>query len=139
MSINRTVRGKNTGDQAVVEKCHARCIKYLRDLTEDDWKMIGNSTRPAIAVEEDDQDDGAISEAEAEKEAKQLDAEAAKQLETTNADAVPEESRQLPIWTPYLPVPNLVYHAIDKSGEDGLSSMVGCLFDDTDGMIANYM
>ncbi|TGZ83339.1 hypothetical protein EX30DRAFT_394559 [Ascodesmis nigricans] len=123
LNINRTVRSKDSSQHGVVEKCHARCLKYLRDLTDDDWKMIGNSTRPAIAVEEDDQDDGGESDAEGTKEAKQLDVEAAKQLAVTSADAVTEESRQLPIWTPDLPLPNLVHYAVDKTGQEGLSSM----------------
>lgn len=128
LQMNRKYRSAATNNQDVIDKCHARCLKFVRDITEEDWKRIGTSTKPAIrAAEEDDDDGGDDSDAEAVKDLKALEADeaaAVKELAAANVEEVEEEVKRLPLWTPDVPMVNIMQRVIDEAGTKGLASMV---------------
>ncbi|KAI5793241.1 hypothetical protein EDC01DRAFT_91164 [Geopyxis carbonaria] len=126
LNLSRTYRKKEgEGEQVVAERCHARCLRFLRDPTDEDWRKIASSSRAEISIEdEDDADDG--SDAEDGKRGKDnadIDADAANALAKVNVDAVEEIARELPAWNVNFPVANIIYDLVNATGTTGLSSM----------------
>jgi hypothetical protein len=123
-------------------KAHARCIKLMRDLTDDDLRRLVNAKCSADTSDSEgggggvNSDDGGNkndNDAEDDQDL-DLDEDAAAELadlavaqdEGENGDntgGVLEDKREVPQWSPYHPIQNVVQEIVDASGKDGVSSM----------------
>jgi len=126
LSSNRTYDKK--GGQNVTVRAHARCIKFLRDITEDDLRRLANSSKGPL-VEDDEGDDGSDAEdGKDEKENDDMDVDAInEQLARVDVDAIEEVPREVPQWSMNVPMPNIVYSLVQATGKNGMSSMVSII------------
>jgi hypothetical protein len=114
------------GSPNVTVRCHARCIKFLRDMTNEDWRKLAYSAKLAIQEDEDEASDGEDDKAEQDNE--DMDVEAFnEQLANVDVDAIEEDPREVPQWTVNLPMPNIIFNLVNSAGKEGLSSMVSYL------------
>jgi hypothetical protein len=109
------------GGHNVTVRCHARCIKFLRDITVDDWRKLANSAKMSIEEDEDEASDG---DDKGEQENEDMDADMFnEQLAKVDVDAIEEDPREVPQWTMYSPMPNIVFNLVKTAGKEGISSM----------------
>lgn len=122
---NRSYDKKGGG--TVTVQCHARCIRFVRDISADDWKRLANSSKMTIGEEDEDEDGSSdVEEEKGEREDEGVDVDAInEQLAHVDVDAIEEIPRQVPRWTMTIPMPNLIYNLVTEAGKQGVSSMVG--------------
>lgn len=123
---NRTYDRK--GGQNVTVRCHARCIKYIRDAQPADFRRLATSSKMSLEEDEDDEEDEASDDEndKGEQDNEDMDVDVInEQLMQVDADAIEEVPREIPQWTMNVPMPNIIFNLIDSAGKDGISSMVG--------------
>lgn len=113
------------------DKCLARCIKLIREPNEADWEQTLSVTLKRSSEDVDEENgDGGNDDEDGDKEDQDdvIDDDAVEKLENAEGDLVEESSRIIPSWVPDRSLENVIYDAVDASGMDGVSSMVGDLF-----------
>lgn len=131
LKLNRKYKKKEANRERIIsEQCHARCVRYLRDMYASDWRKVLTAFSKNTVNMEDEE--GEEREAEAsedeitkgDKDGDELDAEAARELECVDVDAVEEIPREVPQWRIDKPLTNIIFNIVDKAGKDGITSMV---------------
>lgn len=131
LKLNRKYKKKEANRERIIsEQCHARCVRYLRDMDASDWrKVLTAFSKREVNLEDEE---GEEREAEAsddeitkgDKDSDELDPEAVKELEGVDVDAVEEIPREIPQWRIDKPLTNIIFDIVDKAGKDGITSMV---------------
>lgn len=112
--------------QNVTARAHARCIKFLREVTEDDLRRLVSSSKASLEVD-DEGDEGSDAEDDDKggKENDDMDVDAInEQLAHVDVDLIEEIPREVPQWSVDIPMPNLIYNLVTAAGKGGISSMV---------------
>jgi hypothetical protein len=127
--LRKYKKREGASEIAITEQCHARCIRYLRDMEDGDWRKIltAFSERGLALDEEDDGDAGEVSGgdiADVDDDVEEIDAEAVKELGEVNVEAVEEIVREPPYWRKDKPLTTIIFDIVDAAGKDGISSMV---------------
>ena len=115
---------RKTG-QNITARSYARCIKFLREVTEDDLRRLVSSSKASLEVD-DEGDDGSDAEDD-DKVGKEndMDVDAInEQLAHVDVDLIEEIPRELPQWSMNIPMPNLICNLVKAAGKGGISSMV---------------
>lgn len=121
LATNRTYDRK--GAKGVTVQAYSRCLKFIRDITNEDWRKLSTSSK--LSVEEESEGDEASDIEQGEKDNEDVDVDAInEQLSRVDVDAIQEIPRDLPRWNVYTPTPNIVFNLIQSAEKDGLSSMV---------------
>lgn len=131
LKLNRKYKKKEANKERIIsEQCHARCVRYLRDMEASDWRRVLTAfSKREVNMEDEEGEEG---EAEAsdddiakvDKHGDDLDPEAVKELEGIDVDAVEEIAREVPQWRIDKPLTNIIFDIVDKAGKDGITSMV---------------
>lgn len=118
---------KAQSDAKTLQPFYMRCVKFIREPVGREWHPIvhhgaadsaitNRNTRSAV-----DPDDGAGIDTEyQEEEVRYMSAIVGEQ----GASQLREVERPVPLWTPGVPLNNLIFNVIEQSGTRGLSSMV---------------
>lgn len=130
LKLNRKYTKREANREiAISEQCHARCVRYLRDMDACDWrKVLTAFSKREVNMEDEEGEGGGAVEASdddiaKDKDADELDADAAKELENVDVDAVGEIDRDTPQWRVDKPLTNIIFDIVDKAGKDGITSM----------------
>lgn len=125
LQVNRKVTKTNTAEVELTEKCHARCIKYVRDMTPEDWrKLAAFSSAGGVQYDEDEPaSDDEIDQAA--KDGLEADPQAVQELADVDVDKVEDISRDrdLPLWNMNQPMNNIIHDIVDWYKTEGISSM----------------
>lgn len=106
-------------------QCHSRCIKFIRDITTEDWRRLANSSKMTIGEDDEEYEASDAEEEKGEREDEGVDVDAInEQLARVDVDAIEEIPREVPRWTMTIPMPNIIYNLVKGAGKEGISSMV---------------
>lgn len=118
---------EGSSEVAIDDQCHARCVRHIRDMEDEDWRKVltAFSKREFVQDEEDAAEVGA-SDAESAKvdSAGEVDPEAVKELGRVGVGGVDETTRDPPQWRKEKPLTTLIFDIVDAAGKDGVTSMV---------------
>jgi len=114
---------------AITEQCHARCIRFIREMERGDWrKILTTFSKREFVAEDEDDGDAEGSEDEAAKGSNNIEDEdpvVAQELGQVNVDeAVEEIIRDPPQWRKDKPLTTTIFDIVDSCGKSGISSMV---------------
>ncbi|KAI5839302.1 hypothetical protein DFP73DRAFT_219762 [Morchella snyderi] len=131
LKLNRKYTKREANREiAISEQCHARCVRYLRDMDACDWRKVltAFSKREVNMEDEEGEEGGGAAEASdddiaKDKDGDELDADAVKELENVDVDAVGEIDRDTPQWRIDKPLTSIIFDIVDKAGKDGITSM----------------
>jgi hypothetical protein len=105
--------------------CHANCLRFIRDITRDDWRKLEISLKLNVEYDDDADDLFDAEEGKDGKSAEDVDLEAINEhISRVNVDVIEDEHREPPIWIPDIALPNLIFSLVNGAGKDGISSMV---------------